>query len=237
MDIVYEGVSCNVVVERTDSGNIEVEYWYNDQQNYEFSTVGSTLRIAETHGFHLFSFDLDFTNHTTVLQIPKSFDGSLSLSTVSGNIKVYRLAPIDELTVETTSGTLDISEVEVADRLHVESASGNIAVTDVSAARGVLRTTSGTTGLDGLRFDAEFEAHSISGDIRFERLQASRLTFGSTSGNIRGAIVGNPEDYVIESHTTSGRVSLPPGSAGTARNSLVVRTVSGDMDIEFIAAR
>jgi hypothetical protein len=240
--IVYEGVSHDVVVERTDSGDaLALTYWYNDRQSYEHDYTGSTLRIEEKYQFQLFSFDLDFSNHTTILRIPKSFDGSLSLTTSSGNIKVYRLAPVDELTVKTTSGTLDISEVEVADRLRVESVSGNIALADISAARGVLHTTSGTSTLDELRFDAEFEAKSVSGKIGFERLQASRLTFESTSGDVRGTLVGDPADYAIESHTTSGRVSLPRGGSnagtGAARGSLVIKTISGDMDIEFVAGR
>jgi DUF4097 and DUF4098 domain-containing protein YvlB len=122
--------------------------------------------------------------------------------------------------------------------------SGNIALADISAARGVLHTTSGTSTLDELRFDAEFEAKSVSGKIGFERLQASRLTFESTSGDVRGTLVGDPADYAIESHTTSGRVSLPrggsgagAGAAGAARGSLVIKTISGDMDIEFVAGR
>jgi hypothetical protein len=61
----------------------------------------------------------------------------------------------------------------------------------------------------------------------------------------RETLVGDPADYVIESHTTSGRVSLPRGGsnagtgagAGAARGSLVIKTISGDMDIEFVAGR
>jgi DUF4097 and DUF4098 domain-containing protein YvlB len=248
MNIVYEGVAHDVVIERTDNPDLELTYWYNDQQNYESDYKGSTLRIEEKYEFRLFVFDFDFSNHTTVLRIPTSFDGSLSLTTSSGAIKVYRLASIDELTVETTSGNLDISEVEVADTLRVESVSGDVTIAEVTATQGILRTTSGNCTLDELRFGAQFEAESVSGTIRLERLQAPRITFASTSGNIRGSIVGDPQDYVIETHTTSGRVLLPSGSAnagsgaagsgaaGTS-NSLAIETISGDIEIDFVAPR
>ncbi|MDR1082345.1 MAG: DUF4097 family beta strand repeat-containing protein, partial [Coriobacteriales bacterium] len=104
--------------------------------------------------------------------------------------------------------------------------------------RGVLHTTSGTSTLDELHFDAEFETKSVSGNIGFERLRASCLTFESTSGDIRGTLVGDPDDYAIESHTTSGNVSLPNGTTSTSnRNSLTAQTISGDIKIEFTALR
>jgi DUF4097 and DUF4098 domain-containing protein YvlB len=237
--IVYEGVAHDLIVERSEGKSVEIEYWYNDQQEYTFNNSDSVLRIAEKYKFRLFSFNFDFTNRTTILRIPATFDGSLTLTTSSGAVKLRGLASLEELTLESISGSLELESVEVTGALRATSSSGGVLFSNVEAARGFLNSISGNIRLSDARLTSKLEASSTNGNIRFEGLRVPHVALESISGNIQGDIAGDATSYAIESQTTSGKVSLPDGASRSVQtdNSLAVKTTSGDIVIDFVKAR
>jgi DUF4097 and DUF4098 domain-containing protein YvlB len=236
VDIVYEGVSHNLRVERSAESAIEVEYWSNDRQTYTFDTTTSTLRIVEKHRFSLLPFDSDFQDRTTTLRLPASFNGSLILSTASGTIRVSDLGTVNEMSLSTTSGDIEASDLRVKDALRASSSSGDISITGITTESASVHTTSGNSNLSDVTLKASLDVGTASGNIDFERLRVSHVELKSTSGDVKGSILGSSEDYTIDARSVSGSLSLPKG-ASQADKSLAVKTSSGNVDISFLEGK
>lgn len=139
--------------------------------------------------------------------LPASFNGSLELSTVSGNISTDATWQLASLQARTVSGGINIAGAECAGLLRLSSTSGSV----------TLGSGSGT-----------IEMHSISGSIKAESITGSG-SFKTTSGGVRvdfTKLSGN-----VEASTVSGgvRLTLPQDAAFE----LDGRSVSGGIYTAF----
>lgn len=209
--IVINAISDNVRVGYADDKLIHVLAGSERDVAFSPSEDGTlTVRQKKSAGFKLFSLDFGGGFHAVTVLIPQGFAPDLTVSNVSGDMLVDA-GKLENVRLETTSGDVDVP----------------------SLACNVFRigTVSGDVDLGTVRADA-VEISTTSGDVDFAHMDSpGEIALSSTSGDIDGALADAREDYTITVSTVSGDCSVRSGGSGP--RALNVKTVSGDIDIDF----
>ena len=208
----------------------------------ESSVDGGTVSVKVAHkplmliGCHSNELTLD-------VGLPKNFDKSLEISTVSGTIDLSGNS-FKNLAAETTSGQVRLSSVSstsvslrsvsgmlqaeklLADSVSADSTSGRIALT-TSASTLDVHTVSGEVGVVTSSKPKQVRVESTSGQVtlRLPSDSGFALDARSTSGQVRC-------DFPVVMTGSAGRNHIV-GTVGDARNAEVrIRTTSGGIAVE-----
>lgn len=211
-EIVVRDSSESVRIEPSSSDSIEVECWESENKRFEITDEGGVLSVVgiDRPAPHLFV--MDFQNRTTVVRVPASYSGSISIETASGNIEVADLRTVKTVSATTASGNITISALPAAETVFASSTSGSAWLDNVDA--------------------ASIDARTVSGRINTESCSGERISLESTSGSIFAQIFGTEGDYAIEAASTSGSVSTPV-SAPDASKRITMKTVSGSIELSL----
>lgn len=146
----------------------------------------------------------------------------LSVNALSGSITVPDNFSFDDIQVYTTSGSVSLS-AQVAGEASVETVSGNQQLTLFQPQALRLQSTSGQIQVSQVVVGGSCHIDSVSGDVKLTDCDADDLHIQTTSGNVSAAL-RSPK--VFSTHTTSGSVRIPQGTAGGVCE---ITTVSGDI--------
>jgi hypothetical protein len=155
--------------------------------------------------------------------IPASYNGDLSVKTVSGNIEAEGLPyKLQDVSLGTVSGGINFSAESMAS-LNVSSVSGNA---DVSGIAGDTKANSISGGIN-LDFNsiAAVTATTVSGNVEMKipKDAAFKVEFGSISGSFHSGNTG------LDVSNSGRGFSASTGDGGPL---LKVHTTSGDFRIE-----
>jgi hypothetical protein len=162
------------------------------------------------------SADVEVADHTY---------SSLELSTTSGDVKVGAVRAAD-FRMSTTSGSLRVARV-TTQRTEISSVSGDVEVKSMTGDTN-LHTISGSASLAFAAVPGRIDAGSTSGDITITLPSDAQfdLDAHSTSGTVT---CGFP--ITIRENRSGGGSHVLSGTVGAGANTVVVRTVSGDIGI------
>ncbi len=173
------------------------------------------------------------------------------LSNTSGGINVENLV-CKNLTASNTSGGISIENSNIYEKLDTKCNSGNISLRSVTVKKGArIATTSGTRYLEDVSAEYlnsdgssgslnavdvtvvyDFSSSTTSGSVTLDRVEAgSNIKISAASGDVRGTVVGDEDDFNISVNTSSGSCNLKDSSDGSKK--LTVSTTSGSIDIDF----
>ncbi len=173
------------------------------------------------------------------------------LSNTSGGINVENLV-CKNLTASNTSGGISIENSNIYEKLDTKCNSGDISLRSVTVKKGVrISTTSGTRYLEDVSAEYlnsdgssgslkavdvtvvyDFSSSTTSGSVTLDRVEAgSNIKISAASGDVRGTVVGDEDDFNISVNTSSGSCNLKDSSDGSKK--LTVSTTSGSIDIDF----
>ena len=223
------------VVESTDD-LIHITYYENEYEtfNIENSQSGSLTVIMKVtrDWFSWYDFSFDFTDTATIIAIPDSFSGEINLETSNGSISVSKMKLMDKLQVDTSNGAVDMEEV-TAQEVDVTSSNGAITLSEVTTAELKVKTSNGRITVSDTTVDGETYLKTSNASIEVEEIVLNGDSeFDSSNGRISGSILGDDDDFSIESHTSNGDNSLPGNTSGGNKD-LKVTTSNSDIDIEF----
>ena len=237
------------------SGDVDkVTVTYFDRKNeelYDIDENGGTLTVTRNSnkGFHF--FEIDFTDKSTVITLPKEYNGKLDLHTSSGGMEIndvtaadiiaentsgsmkLRNVTGDAISVENNSGGIRLENITSGSDLTVGNTSGSVAFENVTSGGDLkIKGSSGGIRIDNLSAEGDIDIVNSSGSIKFESLSAEgNINLKNTSGGIKGTIKGNRSDYKISSKTTSGGNNLTESDSGSKE--LNAETTSGGINIDF----
>ena len=146
--IVLRDMGEDVRIEPTDGDAIEVVYWTSSEKAVDVVDEGGTLAITG-RGTSLAGFQfmkVGFQDHATVVKVPRSYTGSL--------------------TVETSSGSIDVADLDGLGSVALSANSGYVSAMRVSAGSVDLKTSSGNIVAVGVEAEA-FSARASSGSLSF----------------------------------------------------------------------
>jgi hypothetical protein len=189
----------------------------------ERSGSAADIRLERTQPVNM---GLYWSNLVLEVRVPAGYVKKLTVKAVSADVEVAdHLYSGLELT--TTSGDVRVGAV-TAQHIEISSVSGNVEAKSLTGDTS-LRTTSGKASLTFEAVPGRIDAGNISGDITIALpLNAQfELDARSTSGRLT---CGFP--ITIKENRSGGGSHVLSGTVGAGGNSVVVRTVSGDIGIE-----
>jgi DUF4097 and DUF4098 domain-containing protein YvlB len=232
-EITVTGISEDISVVRTSAESVEIEYYENDQQTYSIDEKDSSLEITETYEWNFLPFNFNWggKDTTLVIKVPASFEGSLLLTTVSGNITVHDLGKLESLQIENQSGDISVTGTALAGYIKVTSTSGNLDLSDISSGQAWLFGVSGNINAQRITADSA-TIESTSGNIEVLGLSASEIGLKTVSGDIEAQVNGSSDDYRIDATTVSGNINVPLGASGSSKY-ITLASVSGNLKLTF----
>ena len=238
--------------EPADGDAIEVVYWTSSEKAVDVVDEGGTLAITG-RGTSLAGFQfmkVGFQDHATVVKVPRSYTGSLTVETSSGSIDVADLDGLGSVALSANSGYVSAMRVSAgsvdlktssgnivavgveAEAFSARASSGSLSFDDVEASTFEARTSSGDQSLGDVRANT-LSARSSSGDIETAVIDAEGVELEASSGSIHALFAGTAADYDTTASSSSGHVSAPNGTTGAAKR-IVASTTSGSIDLRFM---
>lgn len=196
-------ISTDIQIIESDTENVLVEYYSNQDKNPKIEFYNGTIKVDEK------KTDINcvgFCNvrRKIVLHIPTSYTGEYNFVTVSGDIE-SQVNLNNEVNIVTTSGDAKLLDVNGID---VTSVSGDIMIKDVSGLLSV-NTTSGDVSIKSLNITESSNIKTTSGDIRIEDNAVNcYIEFSSVSGDSRINKSDRKSDLELKVKTTSGDISV-----------------------------
>lgn len=239
----------------TEENDIRVvQYSYKElreDQLFQVNKTSSSITIQENQKPQFFVFYIGFMEQISYdVYIPKTYEKSLEIKSVSGDVEVNESLKFEDLTISSTSGDIKMGNIEAKD-IQIETISGDIKLQELRSDNLKLKTVSGDIGAESAT--GKIEAKTTSGNIEVKEIKGN-VEFTSVSGNIKSedfkitgdsrvkTTSGDVRMYLnqesnceIETKTTSGNVTLP-----NRRNvmgiepyvELNIQTVSGNIRLE-----
>lgn len=100
--------------------------------------------------------------------------------------------------------------------------------------KGEFTSSNGKIRLENIRAE-EVSMQTQNGSVIGRNLISDKIFMETCNGNVTGTIIGNKNDYRIESKTVNGSNNLAQESAAQNRSkSLTARTTNGRIDVTFI---
>ena len=161
--------------------------------------------------------------------------GSVTVETISGDV-TFLADTRGGLTVDTTSGDAEIGHV-MGGSAKIKTTSGDLTFTDSTPASLDVESTSGDLQLQNVRVTNGARVHTTSGDVKMQSCYAHDLDIDTTSGDVELRFA---EGIAVETHTTSGDVTLVPDkeeNLGANGETCRVNTASGDIYVSRPAIR
>lgn len=243
--------SCDVEICRANGDNIVVEQWADkdlpEKNLISVKKTGDRVRITSSDSDFIRRFLLFFRigyAQRIKLFIPDTFDGSVDISTSSGDVRFLDRMNFDSLKVATSSGNIEAESTVSAKKLEAGVEAGNIEISTLEADSYSIKTTSGNITVDSVKGEGDIEV--TSGDIYIcYSAITGKCSLRSVSGDITAAIgigqglrlsascvVGNiSSDFALDYSSSGGTKAF--GSFGDSPDAeLDISTVSGDICIK-----
>lgn len=202
-----------VEVLSSGDGRLYATYFESEKETYDIEVDDGTLYIRKRVSLMagLFRFRSEPEHVKITLYLPDHYNGSLSIATVDGDIRVYGVSASD-LTVKTTDGDISVNRTHINGAASCKTTDGDITVGSITAAEASLKTT--------------------DGDILLDRpLVSGRITARTTDGGIKGLLAGRDLDYSFSVRVVDGRSNVRSG--GNGRTLCELKTVDGNIDVSF----
>jgi len=246
----------DIILMPSDDETVKITSFENEKQYYtvNMSSDGKlSVKYKETYKWYEFlQFVFSLDQKVLTVEVPSKIYGLVKVKSTSGDIKISDIDVSGEFEVKTVSGTVSMRNLDVGDQIEIETVSGEIEIDDIKGNEGILMksvsgeintsnliisgkmeisTTSGDLNFNDAIIDGNINLKSVSGEIIFKSMQGEDITLKSVSGDINGTLIGDPDTYTVESHSTSGDIDVPKSKDGS--NTLSVKTTSGDIEIDF----
>ncbi len=199
---------------------------HEDMIYFSTQQTGDTLEISSEKSVRWWDFFLGNARLSDLeIQIPKGYQGALSIDTQSGTIKVEGVKA-DALALAIDSGAGDIEFSGTVQSLQLTSTSGDIEVKGgIVLEQMSLQTSSGDIAL-GQGEIGQLTAQSTSGDMEISQLSAQQAKIATTSGDI--AFSGTATH--LQANSTSGEIEV---GLNAQPESLSFTTTSGDIELHL----
>ncbi len=254
----YNGEDLSI---EADFDKIEVEVVEGNQiifDYYESDTVKRTIENEEgeisfeTEAPHFFNW---FIGNKYVLKIgvPQEFGGKLEIESetggiladlnkvtckeievevTTGNLTIKNATSLGFCSLEATTGSIIAENIDVATSANIKATTGNVEIRNLSAKDVEIKITTGH--LKEGKIDCQsFSAEATTGNLSFSLSSATKIYLKATTGTVRGKITGLEKDFNVETSTTTGKSNLKNQTVVGSDKSIVAKTTTGNINIEF----
>lgn len=99
----------NVRIEPSDGDAIEVTCWTNDNKSFDITDNGGVITVDGSREPRIGVMMIgSLEDHTTVVKVPRSYTGSISVDVSSGNVTIDNLGELADINASTASGAVSV---------------------------------------------------------------------------------------------------------------------------------
>jgi lia operon protein LiaG len=224
-EINIKVISSDVTVTPYD-GNVIKAHFYGESNRstnlpeLEISELGKNINVEVKYPTTI-NFTLGRTERFYLdVQVPKNYSDDITVKSVSGNIEAVDLKA-SSLSLDSVSGELKGTRIAVSDDLTLKTTSGNIDFGE-SAGRIKAESVSGEIDITQNNLKDNITIKTVSGEIVLKIPSSSEFLyrFKTTSGKIVNGFKGSDK--------SKGSVE---GTVGKGGSTIDVQTVSGDLEL------
>ena len=160
--------SGGIIVQKGKVDHAVVEYFdRKDKSEYEISESDGELLIErkKEKGFSFFEINF-FSEPVMTVTVPEDLEGELNVSDKSGSIRISDIGA-EQITVSNMSGSVKLDNAASASDLTVNNTSGSITLKDAEAAGDItVSNTSGSIRVENLKSGGNISLKNTSGSIK-----------------------------------------------------------------------
>lgn len=213
---------------------VRITYYESAIEQYSFSKEGGRLVMDYVENRRIFPLRLfSFRSRTEaiVIEIPTSYAGSLKVKTSNASLNVNDLGQLEAFEAITSNAAVKIQNLQFAGESLVKTSNGSLLLEKVAAGKLIAQTSNGQIEANSVTAGL-VEFKTSNSRIEFKDLTADQIDLVTSNARVTGSIVGNSNDYQIESDTSNADNSLINlGGSGPKR--LAVKTSNGDIEVLF----
>lgn len=184
-----------------------------------------TLNIKSWLNF-LFDFNL------VILEIPVNFAGKLYIRTTNGTVRIDGLANLSSGEICTNNGKIRIENSRAED-LRISSNNGMIELANLIGEELEVSAANGLISAKECRFPRRLSLGTQNGAVTGRNIISDEIIMQSSNGFVTGTVIGNQNDYNINSTTRNGFNNLDNINDPNRTRSLTARTHNGRIQIDF----
>lgn len=190
--------------------------------------------VHRTKGlFHLNWLNLFMDYNLLILEIPRSFGGTLKLKTSNAQIRVSNLSSLSSGEFVSANGKIKAENIK-ADVLTVRTSNSRLELSGLSGKRLEAVTNNGPVSAKECSFPEEVVLQTKNGGVSCRNLVGDSIQLQTCNGSVTGTIIGNVNDYAIHSSTMNGSNNLRDTAGESYQKSLTAKTVNGQIHLEFV---
>ncbi len=157
----------------------------------------------------------------------------ITVTSNNGKVTVNDCKGSGSIELFTDNGAIMAGNTIASGDISIESSNGNITMTDVTAGGKLsAETDNGEIDAKACRAGGDVKLDSSTDRITIDKLQAGGdIDIHTDNGDIEGTILGDRNDYTIESKTHNGDNSL--GWGGSGQYKLKITSNNGDILVDF----
>lgn len=198
------------------------------EENGVFSFVHRTKGLFHWNWLNLF---LDY--NILILEIPRGFAGQLKLKTSNASIRVSNLCQLTRAELISSNGKIKAENMK-AESCMIRTSNSRIELASLTGKRLDAITNNGPISAKECNFPDGVLLQTKNGGVSCRNLISDRITMQTCNGGVNGTIIGNVNDYTIQSSTVNGSNNLRnAGDAGLTKH-LAAKTINGSVHIEFV---
>ena len=233
--VKVETENLRIRVKTVEEGPVRVYFKPREGQDivtFEEKEGVFSFRHEMKGGLHLNWLNLFLDFNILVLELPMNFAGNLYLKTTNGSIKVSGLGSLSQGEILSNNGKIRVENSQI-EKLLVKSNNARI---DVSNVLGICLDASAGNGLISVRecrFTEQLSLQTQNGAVNGRNLISDHIVMQTCNGIVSGTIIGNKEDYNIDSTTRNGFNNLDNVCDASRHKSLRAKTHNGRIQIDF----
>ena len=210
---------------------------------------GESDRVACTEQDGIFTFqhsmrislfhwqDLFMGPRKVVVDVPVSFDGTLTVSTCNARLDASGLSHVADTRFSTSNAAMRLRGI-LCGALHGKTSNGAIDLQNAQGAACTLETSNGRITAENAIFPQALQLYTSNGAVRMQSVVSDHLEFSTQNAAVSGTIVGDMRDYAVRSHTSNASNNLPPELVYPEQSKeLNVNTSNAKIDVRFIAGQ
>ncbi len=234
--VKVETENLRIRVRTVEEGPVRVYFKPREGQDLvtfeEKDGVFSFRHQMKSSPLHLNWLNLFLDFNILVLELPMNFSGALWLKTTNGSIKIAGLVDLAKGEVFSNNGKIHIENSQVSE-LQIKTSNAKIELQNLVGKSLEASAGNGLISVKESRFPEKLSLITQNGAVTGRNLISDQITLQTCNGLVGATIIGNQNDYNINSTTRNGFNNLDNVYDSTRHKSLTARTHNGRIQIEF----
>lgn len=179
---------------------------------------------------NLLSLFVDF--NLLVLELPMNFAGNLYLQTTNGAIRISGLGSLVKGEISSNNGRIKMENGR-AENLQIKTNNGKIDLINLMGETIDVSTGNGLINVKECRYTEQLSLQTQNGAVTAKNIISDHISMKTSNGLVTALIIGNQNDYNINSTTRNGFNNLENIYEPERSKSLVARTHNGRIQVDF----